>query len=60
LGKSIKRKEYAVIALAFGKSETYQHLKINDIIDIVYYLEINEFNGREDVQLKIIDIKTNV
>jgi single-stranded-DNA-specific exonuclease len=46
-------------ALAFGASKKYQNFKISDKIDIVYYLEINDFRGRRDVQLKIVDIKTS-
>lgn len=44
-------------ALGFGQSERWQHLHIGDVIDIVYYVEVNVFNGRSEIQLKIIDIK---
>ena len=44
-------------AIGFGQSERWSDLRIGDFIDIVYYLEINEFNGNKDAQLKIIDIK---
>lgn len=44
-------------AVGFGQAETWKELKIGDKIDIVYYLEINDFNGRREVQLKIVDIK---
>ena len=44
-------------ALAFGSAEKYKHIKIGDVIDIVYYLEVNEFNGRREAQLKIIDLR---
>jgi single-stranded-DNA-specific exonuclease len=44
-------------ALAFGAAATYKELKIGDRIDLVYYLEINEFNGKREPQLKIIDIR---
>jgi len=44
-------------ALAFGAAQEYKEFKIGDYLDLVYYLEINEFNGRRDVQLKIVDIK---
>ncbi len=46
-----------VTALGFGQSETWSHLQTGDKIDIVYYVEINEFNGRREPQLKIVDIK---
>jgi len=44
-------------ALAFNSAEQYKHFKIGDQIDLVYYLEINDFNGRREAQLKIIDLK---
>lgn len=44
-------------ALGFSQSETWQDLRIGDKIDIVYYLDLNEFNGRSEIQMKIIDIK---
>ena len=44
-------------AIGFGQTEKWQDLKIDDEIDIVYYLEMNRFNGREEAQLKIVDIK---
>ncbi len=46
-------------ALGFGQAETWKDLKIGESIDIVHYPEINEFNGRREVQLKIVDIKIN-
>jgi len=54
----VKSEESSLIyAIGFGQSEQWKHLKIGDKIDIVYYPEINEYNGRRDAQLKIIDIK---
>ena len=53
----IKIKIGGLSAIAFGKSETYQDIKIGQKIDLAYYLELNEFNGRVEPQLKIIDIK---
>ncbi len=44
-------------ALAFGGANEYKYLKVNDIVDLVYYLEVNDFNGRREPQLKIVDIK---
>jgi hypothetical protein len=44
-------------ALAFGGAANYKECVIGDYIDLVYYLEINDFNGRREPQLKIIDLK---
>ena len=48
-----------ISALGFGQAEKWQDLRIGDKIDIVYYIEMNEFNGRREAQLKIVDIKNN-
>ncbi|MFA5183957.1 MAG: single-stranded-DNA-specific exonuclease RecJ [Patescibacteria group bacterium] len=47
----------SVWALAFGAAQNYQGFRIGDQVDLVYYLEINDFNGRREPQLKIVDIK---
>lgn len=44
-------------ALAFGAAEEYKEFQVGDLIDLVYYLEINDFNGRREAQLKIVDMK---
>ncbi len=44
-------------AVGFGQAEQWKDLRIGDIIDIVYYVEMNEFNGRSEAQIKIVDIK---
>jgi single-stranded-DNA-specific exonuclease len=44
-------------AIAFGSAADYKDLTVGDKLDLAYYLDINEFNGRREVQLKIIDWK---
>ena len=44
-------------AIAFGAAQNYKYFKTGDMVDLVYYLEINEFNGRREPQLKIVDIR---
>ncbi|MFA5247745.1 MAG: single-stranded-DNA-specific exonuclease RecJ [Patescibacteria group bacterium] len=43
--------------LSFNRATEWADLKIGDIVDIVYQLEENEFNGKINLQLKIQDIK---
>jgi len=43
-------------AIGFGQAEKWEKLRIGHKIDIVYYVEFNEFNGQREIQLKIIDI----
>lgn len=56
-GRHIKFRINGFWAVAFGAAERWRDLRINDKIDIVYYAEINEFNGRREVQLKVVDIQ---
>ncbi|MDI3496006.1 MAG: single-stranded-DNA-specific exonuclease [Patescibacteria group bacterium] len=44
-------------AISFGGAKKYEDIKVGDRVDLVYYLEINKFNGHEGIQLKIIDLK---
>ena len=44
-------------AVAFNQAENYKDYKIGDQVDVVYYLEFNNFNGRRSVQMKIVDMK---
>ncbi len=44
-------------AIAFGAAAGYKDLKVGDQIDLVYYLDVNDFNGRREPQLKIVDLK---
>lgn len=53
----IKLRLSGIWALAFGGAEQYRDFKIGDRVDIAYYLEVNEFNGRREAQLKIIDLR---
>jgi single-stranded-DNA-specific exonuclease len=53
----LKIRVAGIWALAFGLADKYKEIRVGDVIDIVYYLELNEFNGRQDVQLKIIDLR---
>lgn len=46
-------------AIGFSQTEKWSHLNIGDFIDIAYYLDLNEFNGRVEAQMKIVDIKKN-
>ena len=48
---------FSLWAISFGGTETYKHCEVGDFIDLAYFAEWNEFNGRREIQLKIIDIK---
>jgi len=44
-------------ALAFSQAERWNNIKVGEKIDLLYSVEINDFNNRKEVQLKIVDIK---
>ncbi len=48
-----------VSAIGFSQAEQWQAIKPGDLIDMVYNISINEFNGHREAQLKIIDMKIN-
>jgi single-stranded-DNA-specific exonuclease len=50
------KSERTISALGFGQAEKWQNLNIHEKLDIVYFIEINEFNGQREEQIKIIDI----
>lgn len=53
----IKLRFSGVWAIGFNLSATLTDYRIGDVVDVVYTLEMNEFNGREEPQMKIIDIR---
>jgi single-stranded-DNA-specific exonuclease len=56
-GQHVKFRFNGFWAVAFGRSEEWKDFKIGDKVDIVYYIERNEFNGRSEIQMKLVDIK---
>ena len=44
-------------AVGFSQAEKWDNIKVGDNIDMVYYSDINEFNGKREIQLRIIDLK---
>ncbi|MDO8638841.1 MAG: DHHA1 domain-containing protein, partial [Candidatus Daviesbacteria bacterium] len=56
-GKHLKFRVEGLEAIAFSKGELIEKLKNGQLVDLAYYLEINKFNGSENLQLKILDVK---
>lgn len=44
-------------ALAFGRSKDYEFLRIGDKIDMAFFAEKNIFNGKSELQMRIVDIR---
>lgn len=54
----LKQQDSNVInALGFGQSKKWEDLNPGQIIDLVYNINLNEFNGRTEIQMIIVDIK---
>ena len=47
-------------AIAFGFGEMVNRINFQDTVDVAYELEANEWNGNRELQLNILDIRTNV
>lgn len=58
-GKHLKFKVDNIDAIAFGMGELVTVLSNDQLIDVAFSLEINEYNGLEKLQLKVKDIKLN-
>ena len=44
-------------AISFGCAQEYKAVRVGDLVNVVYYLDINEFNGRREAQLRIVDFR---
>jgi single-stranded-DNA-specific exonuclease len=49
-GKSFK-------AIGFGLGEWQNKLKVGDLVDVVFELIVNQWNGQRDLEMKIVDIR---
>lgn len=56
-GKHLKFKAEGIDAIAFNMGELVSFLQNGQIVDLAFNLEINKFNGQENLQLKVKDIK---
>jgi single-stranded-DNA-specific exonuclease len=56
--KSIKSGTRVFDAIGFKLGEEFAYLKKEDIIDVVFNLAQDEWNGTKKIQLKLIDLRT--
>lgn len=56
-GKHLKFKVGKIEAIAFSMGHLASLLKERQLINVAYFLEINEFNGLQRLQLKVADIQ---
>ena len=55
-GKHLKFRADGVDCIAFGMGSMSQILNPGQLVDLAFYLEINRFNGSENIQLKVKDL----
>ena len=53
----VKQDEIIMNGIGFNMAEKFDLLEMNEPIDIVYSLDINEWNNESNIQMKVIDIK---
>ncbi|MCX6766154.1 MAG: single-stranded-DNA-specific exonuclease RecJ [Candidatus Moranbacteria bacterium] len=44
-------------AIGFNLNEQFGHLKENDVIDVLFNLQLDNWNGNKKIQLKLIDLR---
>lgn len=57
-GQHLKFRAGGIDAIAFSFGESADSLKEGQKVDVVYYLELNKFNGSEKLQFKVVDIRS--
>ncbi|MCX6791795.1 MAG: single-stranded-DNA-specific exonuclease RecJ [Candidatus Gottesmanbacteria bacterium] len=55
-GKHLKLRVSSIDAIAFGMGDLYPKVKTGKPIDIAYTIDMNTWNGRKSLQLKLRDI----
>lgn len=43
-------------AIAFFKNKEFSDITIGQKVDVAYYLDLNNYNGKSEIQMKIIDL----
>lgn len=54
---SLKQGEYFFNGIGFNLSEKFELLKTGKPVDVVYHLELNEWNGETSLRLRVIDLR---
>ena len=54
---SLKQGNTTLNGIGFGIADKFSILEMNRPIDVVYTIDLNEWNGNKSVQIKVIDIR---
>ncbi|MBI4036892.1 single-stranded-DNA-specific exonuclease RecJ, partial [Candidatus Daviesbacteria bacterium] len=56
-GQHLKGRTNGVNFIAFGMGNLIDELSAKEIVDLAYYLDIDDFDGNEKIQLKVLDVQ---
>lgn len=56
---NLRQDDRAFSAIAFNMADKWELVKPGKLLDIVYTLDVNEWNGEKRLQLKILDLKAS-
>jgi single-stranded-DNA-specific exonuclease len=54
---SVRQDNVTITGIGFGMAEKYTLLQSKQAVDIVFKIDINEWNGEKSLQLRVIDIR---
>ena len=54
---SLQQGSVTLNGIGFGMADKFPLLQMNRQVDVVYTLDLNEWNGTKSVQLKMVDVK---
>lgn len=54
---AVKQGNITITGIGFNMAEKFQLLQMHQPLDIVFTLDLNEWNGEKNLQLKVIDLK---
>ena len=56
----LQQDEVIISAIGFNMADKWPLLASGQLLDIAYSLDVNEWNGEKNLQLKMVDIKPHV
>lgn len=54
---SLRKNNITFTGIGFNMAEKYEFLKYNQPVDIVFKIDVNEWNGEKNLQLRVIDCR---
>ena len=54
---SVKQKDIHLTGIGFNIADKFELLQMNQPLDIVFTLDMNEWNGEKNLQMKVVDVR---